>query len=160
MGSLACNGPKALLCAWQGDDVATAADKLSMEKCIAGTEMQPVAACLSDKDTAACRGVLSGCLAQLGFDQTKPLACYDSGASWALVKESAAEWNKAAPNRGYIPCVFVDDRGIKGATHCEKPVLVTYDDVKGALCAAGSKAAVCGKNAKAALDVALVPDVA
>ena len=86
-GSLACNGPKALLCAWQGGGVNTAADKLGMEKCIAGTEMQPVAACLSDADSAACRSQLETCLTSQGFDKTKPLACYGDGG--ALFTEDA-----------------------------------------------------------------------
>ena len=40
-GSLACNGPKALLCAWQGDDVKTAADKLGMDLATAAGGDEP-----------------------------------------------------------------------------------------------------------------------
>ena len=183
-GSLACNGPKALLCAWQGDDVKTAADKLGMEKCIAGTEMQPVAACLSDADSAACRGQLETCLASQGFSKTKPLACYDGDQGLQLVKTAADEWNAAAPVKGYIPCVFVDGHGLKArrtplpyprnahpptahaplavqnATHCDVPTLTTYEDVKDALCAAGSTSPACGKKAAATSAAAAPPDAA
>lgn len=152
-GALACNGPKALLCAWQS--VTRAADKLALEKCIAGTELSPVEACMSDKDAAACRAVLAGCMSDLGKDDKKALACYDGNEGNTLVEASAKEWNEAAPGKGYIPCVFVDGHGLNNATHCDVPTLVTYDEVKDALCAAGSKSPACSKYIEAAL-----PDVA
>ena len=71
------------------------------------------------------------------------------------MKTAADEWNEAAPQRGYIPCVFVDGKGIKNATHCDVPTLVTYTDVKAALCAAGSTSPACSKS-----DAAALPDVA
>ena len=143
IGSLSCNGPKAVLCAWQS--LKTPADKLTVEKCIAGTELAPIPACMSDTDSAACRSQLDTCLDQVLKDKTAPLKCYDGDQGLQLVKTAADEWNEAAPVRGYIPCVFVDGHGVKNATHCDIPMLVTYADVKEALCAAGSTSPVCSK---------------
>ena len=140
IGSLSCNGPKAVLCAWQS--LKTPADKLTVEKCIAGTRCAHSGVHVRHGFGRA--GQLDTRLDQV-LNKTAPLRCDDGDEGLQLVKTAADEWNEAAPVRGYIPCVFVDGHGVKNATHCDIPMLVTYADVKEALCAAGSTSPVCSK---------------
>ena len=71
----------------------------------------------------------------LAFDAID--ACFAGADGDALLAEASALWNEAYPGSAYIPATDVD------GVELDSP---SYDKVRAAMCAAGSKADVCSEH--------------
>ena len=70
-----------------------------------------------------------------GVNYDKIDACFNGSDGGKLLGLPADAWNKAYPTKASVPCTEVD--GV------ETKIPASYDTTKSAMCASGSKAAVC-----------------
>ena len=115
-----CNYERYTLCAFsQAKDTAT---KVSFLVCM---DESPREGSAPDDSKA--------CAAKAGLDFDQISTCFSGDEGDQLLEDASKAWNAACPGRSTIPHTFVN--GID-----TQP---TYDDLKQALCDAGSTAAVC-----------------
>ena len=73
------------------------------------------------------------CSAGTNIDVQQLSSCYAGPQGQELLSEASKVWNKQFPGRTFVPHTFVGD----------KDVHADYDDLKSAICAAGSTAPAC-----------------
>jgi len=78
------------------------------------------------------------CAKQCNLDDSKLDTCFNGAQGAALLAAASATFNKLLPGPATIPHLFVD------GTDYSKTHKADYNDLKTAICAAGSKASVCG----------------
>lgn len=78
------------------------------------------------------------CAASASLDWSSMESCYNGAQGDAVLKAASVIWNKQFPGRATVPHTFVNQADTQA----------DYSDIKKALCAAGSKAAVCSSESK------------
>jgi hypothetical protein len=89
-------------------------------------------ACMDGKEGTA-KSASKLCAKATGLDETKIMACYNGAQGQSLLKEASAVWNKAFPSRATVPHTLVNGQNAQA----------DYQDLKTAICAAGSTAPAC-----------------
>lgn len=92
-------------------------------------------ACMDDREGLA-PSASKYCAKVVGLDDDKLNTCYGGAQGQALLVDASKAWNAQFPGRATVPHTFVGD----------KDVQADYDDLKGALCAAGAKADACNQD--------------
>ena len=119
-----CDWEKATLCAFNQTD---GAGKVSFLACMDEREgMAPTSS--------------KYCAKKQGLDDDKLNACYSGALGASLLEDASAAFNKLLPGPATVPHLFI------GATDYSKDHKADYDDIKTAMCTAGSKASVCGSE--------------
>ena len=95
-------------------------------------------ACMDEKEGTA-KSASRLCAAATGLDDSKLQDCYQGDLGQTLLKEASAAWNKAFPSRATVPHTFVNGDNVQA----------DYNDLKAAICAAGSSAKACNSVASA-----------
>lgn len=77
------------------------------------------------------------CAKKQGLDDDKLNACYSGAQGASLLSQASAAFNKLLPGPATVPHLFLD------AVDYSKTHKADYNDLKTAMCAAGSTASVC-----------------
>ena len=77
------------------------------------------------------------CAQATGLDESKIMDCYHGPLGQTLLTDASAAWNKAFPSRATGPHTFVNTDNVQA----------DYNDLKTAICAAGSTASACNSVA-------------
>lgn len=121
-GEKNCDWEKATLCAFNQTD---SAGQVSFLECM-------------DTREGMAHTSSKYCAKQCNLDDDKLNACFNGAQGDALLAAASGAFNKLLPGPATVPHLFV------GATDYSKTHKADYDDLKTAICAAGSKATVCG----------------
>jgi hypothetical protein len=89
-------------------------------------------ACMDESEGTAL-SASTKCASTASIDMTKLTACYNGPQGQAILAANSKKFNAQFPSSTTIPHTFVET----------KDVQANYDALKSAICAAGSKAAVC-----------------
>lgn len=130
-------------CSWEavtlcGFNQTETADRVKFLSCLDG---QPSGS--SDRTQAALNAGKK-CAPDANVNVATLSTCYNGNQATELLQEASAIWDKQFPSRATVPHTFV------GADDVQPD----YDDLKSALCKAGSTASVCKKSeTKTTIDV-------
>ncbi len=123
-----CSWEAVTLCAFNQTETA---DHVSFLACMDEKDAKTVGAA-DEALTAA-----EACAEASHVDATVLTTCYHGAQSQELLEEASVIWNKAFPQRATVPHTFVNTEDVQA----------DYNDLKDALCKAGSSASVCKKAA-------------
>jgi len=91
--------------------------------------------CMDDKEGTA-KSASKLCAKATGLNEDKIMSCYNGDLGQSLLADASAVWNKAFPSRATVPHTFVDAKNVQA----------DYNDLKSAICAAGSTASACSNK--------------
>ena len=94
-------------------------------------------ACMDTKEGTA-KSASKLCSKATGLDEAKIMTCYNGAQGQQLLKQASAVWNKAFPSRATVPHTLVN--GVNAQAD--------FNDLKTAICAAGSTAPACSNVVK------------
>jgi len=112
-----CNWELATVCAFNQTDISGSVKFL---------------ACMDEKEGTA-KSASKLCAKATGLDETQIMTCYSGAQGQSLLKEASGVFDKAFPLPTSVPHILVNGQ----------KALADYQDLKTAICAAGSTAPAC-----------------
>jgi len=113
-----CNWELATVCAFSN---ASASDQVNF------------LGCMDESSALDALHAATKCAASSSIDANSIKSCYNGPEGQALLGVASKAWNKAFPSRATVPHTFVNSDTVQA----------DYNDLKKALCKAGSTASVC-----------------